>query len=107
MLRPVLEATAPRWVHGAYARCLGLGGARAYADVAVDDNGSRVTGPRHYPSLSQTLRNTRGRELLRIVDTAAPNLKHLREFNIVLKARASEESGMRALFGGCLNEQER
>ncbi|CAK0823739.1 unnamed protein product, partial [Prorocentrum cordatum] len=57
----------------------------------------RVTGPRHYPSLSQTLRNTRGRELLRIVDTAVPNLTHIKEFSVVLRALALDGQWRRCL----------
>ncbi|CAJ1344583.1 unnamed protein product [Effrenium voratum] len=67
---------------------------RGFSDVR--DSG-KVTGPRYYPSLSQTLRNTRGRELLRIVDTAVPNLQNEQEFLIVLKALALDGQFRRAL----------
>ncbi|CAK9093329.1 unnamed protein product [Durusdinium trenchii] len=83
---------------------------RGFADVKEP---GKVIGPRHYPSLSQSLRNTRGRELLRIVDTAAPNLEKLcgtqpgevflcwewneQEFLIVLKALALDGQFRRAL----------
>eukprot|EP00933_Yihiella_yeosuensis_P022687 TRINITY_DN17829_c1_g1_i1.p1 TRINITY_DN17829_c1_g1~~TRINITY_DN17829_c1_g1_i1.p1 ORF type:complete len:611 (+),score=148.89 TRINITY_DN17829_c1_g1_i1:32-1834(+) len=62
----------------------------------IRDRG-RVTGPRYYPSLSQTLRNTRGRELLRIVDTAVPNLKDEEEFNVILKALALDGQWRRSI----------
>ncbi|CAK9090545.1 unnamed protein product [Durusdinium trenchii] len=67
---------------------------RGFADVKEP---GKVIGPRHYPSLSQSLRNTRGRELLRIVDTAAPNLENEQEFLIVLKALALDGQFRRAL----------
>lgn len=57
----------------------------------------KVVGPRYHPSLTSTLRNTRGRELLRIVDTAVPNLKHIREFSVVLKALAIDGQWRRAV----------
>jgi len=57
----------------------------------------KIVGPRHYPSLSQSLRNTRGRELLRIVDTAVPNLQSEQEFLVVLKALALDGQFRRAL----------
>lgn len=69
---------------------------RGYSQQVDEDEG-RIVGPRHYPSLAQTLRNTRGRELLRIVDTAVPNLKHIKEFSIVLKALAIDGQWRRAI----------
>ncbi|CAE8619334.1 unnamed protein product, partial [Polarella glacialis] len=77
---------------------MGPKGARGFSesDGAIRDKG-QVTGPRYYPSLSQTLRNTRGRELLRIVDTAVPNLKDFQEFTVILKALALDGQWRRAL----------
>lgn len=77
--------------------CCGALRQRGFSQQAGEDAGSRVTGPRYYPSLSQTLRNTRGRELLRIVDTAVPNLTHIKEFSVVLKALALDGQWRRAL----------
>mmetsp|Transcript_96076 Transcript_96076/g.170504 ORF Transcript_96076/g.170504 Transcript_96076/m.170504 type:complete len:584 (+) Transcript_96076:23-1774(+) len=68
-------------------------GARGFATI---NEPGKVTGPRYYPSLSQTLRNTRGRELLRIVDTAVPNLKDEAEFMVILKALALDGQWRRA-----------
>lgn len=67
---------------------------RGLSDLRED---GKVTGPRYYPSLSQTLRNTRGRELLRIVDTAVPNLQSEQEFLVILKALALDGQFRRAL----------
>lgn len=69
--------------------------ARGYAQETIRED-NRVTGPRYYPSLAHTLRNIRGRELLRIVDTAVPNLTHINEFLIVLKALAVDGQWRRA-----------
>jgi len=68
---------------------------RAFAKASHE--GGRVIGPRYQPSLQQTLRNTRGRELLRIVDIAVPNLKHPQEFSVILRALALDGQWRRAL----------
>merc|ERR1719210_2222596 len=86
----VLRRVPLRWLRSAEAGSdghhLNRSALRGFAQASQDTG--RIVGPRHYPSLSQTLRNTRGRELLRIVDTAVPNLKHIKEFSVILKALA-------------------
>lgn len=86
--RRLALASSPSLCRPRSRQCRGL------SDLRED---GKVTGPRYYPSLSQTLRNTRGRELLRIVDTAVPNLQSEQEFLVILKALALDGQFRRAL----------